>query len=108
MVDSFRQDGSVPAANAELTACARSAEMSEASRVSTSLGIPSGPGALPLGSLFRIPSTSAFVTPNSIWRVGLLGAESVVLYSVVGGGGKNLLSRISVRVVSSVVACAPA
>ena len=93
MVDSFRQDGSVPAANAELTA---------------SLGIPSGPEALPLDSLFRIPSISAFVTPNSIWRVGLLGAESVVLCSVIGGGGKNLLSRISVRVVSSVVACAPA
>ena len=66
MVDSFRQDGSVPAANAKLIACARSAEMSEASRISTLLGIPSGPEALPLDSLFRIPSTSAFITPNSI------------------------------------------
>jgi len=66
MMDSFRQDGSVPAANAELTACARSVKMSKASRVSTLLGIPSGPEALPLGSLFRIPLTSAFVTLNSI------------------------------------------
>ena len=65
-MDSFRQNGSAPAANAELTACARSAEMSEASRVSTSLGIPSGPGALLLDSLFRIPSTSAFIILNSI------------------------------------------
>ena len=65
-MDSFRQDGSVLAANAELTACAKLAEMSEASKVSTSLGIRSGPRALPLSSLFRIPSTSAFITPNSI------------------------------------------
>ena len=66
MMDSFRQDGSVLAANAELTACARSVKMSKASRVSTSLEIPSRPEALLLDSLFRILSTSAFVTPNSI------------------------------------------
>jgi len=65
-VDSFRQDGSVPAANAELTACARSAEMSEASKVSTLLGILSKSRALLLSSLFRISLIFAFVTPNSI------------------------------------------
>jgi hypothetical protein len=93
--------------NVKLTACARSAEMTRASRVSTSLRIPSRSKALPLDSLFRTPSTFAFVISDSIWRVELLGAESVVLCSVVSGGGKNLLSRISVRVILLIVACAP-
>jgi hypothetical protein len=65
-MDSFRQNDSVLVANAKLIACAKSVEMSRASRISTSLGILFRPKALPLSSLFRTPLIFIFITPNSI------------------------------------------